>query len=84
MAAARTEIVAEMVANVWKVVVAEGDPVEDGDTLVILESMKMEIPVLCEGPGIVVELAVAEGDVVQEGDLIAVLADAQAQVSSST
>ena len=42
------EIRAEMVANVWKVVVAEGDSVEDGDTLVILESMKMEIPVIAE------------------------------------
>ncbi len=40
------EVRAEMVANVWKVVVAEGDKVADGDTLVILESMKMEIPVL--------------------------------------
>ena len=39
------EVRAEMVANVWKVVVAAGDAVEDGDTLVILESMKMEIPV---------------------------------------
>jgi biotin carboxyl carrier protein len=65
------EIRAEMVANVWKVVVAAGDRVEDGDTLVILESMKMEIPVLSEGGGTVVELAVNEGDVVQEGDLIA-------------
>ena len=42
------EVRAEMVANVWKVVAAEGDQVEDGDTLVILESMKMEIPVLAE------------------------------------
>jgi biotin carboxyl carrier protein len=65
------EIRAEMVANVWKVVVAAGDQVEDGDTLVILESMKMEIPVLSEGSGTVVEVAVNEGDVVQEGDLIA-------------
>ena len=60
-----------MVANVWKVVVAAGDQVSDGDTLVILESMKMEIPVVAESDGTVAELAVAEGDVVQEGDLIA-------------
>ena len=65
------EIRAEMVANVWKVVVAQGQSVEDGDTLVILESMKMEIPVLVESPGVVAEIAVNEGDVVQEGDLIA-------------
>jgi biotin carboxyl carrier protein len=62
-----------MVANVWKVVAAEGDSVADGDTLVILESMKMEIPVLAESDGTVSRLAVAEGDVVQEGDLIAVV-----------
>jgi acetyl-CoA carboxylase biotin carboxyl carrier protein len=59
------------VANVWKVVAAAGDSVEDGDTLVILESMKMEIPVLAESAGTIAEIAVSEGDVVQEGDLIA-------------
>lgn len=67
------EVRAEMVANVWKVVVSEGDSVSDGDTLVILESMKMEIPVVAEADGTVTELAVAEGDVVQEGDLIATI-----------
>ncbi|HKA68679.1 MAG TPA: biotin/lipoyl-binding carrier protein [Actinomycetes bacterium] len=67
------EIRAEMVANVWKVVVSEGDEVEEGDTLVILESMKMEIPVLAETSGRVTSLDVAEGDVIQEGDLIAVI-----------
>jgi acetyl-CoA carboxylase biotin carboxyl carrier protein len=65
------EIRAEMVANVWKVVAAQGDHVDDGDTLVILESMKMEIPVLAESAGTLTTLHVAEGDVVQEGDLIA-------------
>jgi biotin carboxyl carrier protein len=68
-----SEVRAEMVANVWKVVAAEGDAVADGDTLVILESMKMEIPVLAEDSGTLTKLAVAEGDVVQEGDLIAVI-----------
>jgi acetyl-CoA carboxylase biotin carboxyl carrier protein len=67
------EIRAEMVANVWKVVVAAGDTVEIGDTLVILESMKMEIPVITETSGKVSTLHVAEGDVVQEGDVIAVI-----------
>ena len=66
------EIRAEMVANVWKVVAAAGDEVSEGDTLVILESMKMEIPVVAESDG-VVSLAVNEGDVVQEGDLIATI-----------
>ena len=68
-----SEVRAEMVANVWKVVAAEGEAVADGDTLVILESMKMEIPVLAESAGTLTRLAVAEGDVVQEGDLIAVI-----------
>ena len=68
------EIRAEMVANVWKVVAAQGDHVDDGDTLVILESMKMEIPVLAEAAGTITGLHVAEGDVVQEGDLIAEIA----------
>jgi acetyl-CoA carboxylase biotin carboxyl carrier protein len=67
------EIHAEMVANVWKVVAKAGDEVEEGDTLVILESMKMEIPVIAEADGVVREIAVNEGDVVQEGDLIAVV-----------
>ena len=66
------EIRAEMVANVWKIVVADGDSVSDGDTLVILESMKMEIPVIAEADGSVM-IKVAEGDVVQEGDLIATI-----------
>ncbi|MBV9142308.1 MAG: biotin/lipoyl-binding carrier protein [Pseudonocardiales bacterium] len=67
------EIRAEMVANVWKIVVTEGDVVSNGDTLVILESMKMEIPVLSEVEGTVAKVAVSEGDVVQQGDLIAVV-----------
>ncbi|MBA2767563.1 MAG: biotin/lipoyl-binding carrier protein [Sporichthyaceae bacterium] len=67
------EIRAEMVANVWKVVATEGDEVADGDTLVILESMKMEIPVLAESAGTIAAMHVSEGDVVQEGDVIAVI-----------
>ena len=68
------EVRAEMVANVWKIVVQQGDAVADGDTLVILESMKMEIPVVAESSGTVSELRVEEGQVVQEGDVIAVIA----------
>jgi acetyl-CoA carboxylase biotin carboxyl carrier protein len=67
------EVRAEMVANVWKIVVQQGDAVTDGDTLVILESMKMEIPVVAESSGTVSELRVEEGQVVQEGDVIAVI-----------
>lgn len=67
------EVRAEMVANVWKVVATEGEHVDDGDTLVILESMKMEIPVMAEEAGKLTQLKVAEGDVVQEGDVLAVI-----------
>jgi len=67
------EVRAEMVANVLKVVAAEGDQIGAGDILVILESMKMEIPVLAEDAGTISAVHVAEGDVVQEGDLIVVV-----------
>ena len=67
------DIVAEMAANVMTVPVAVGQRIEAGETVVLLESMKMEIPVLSEASGTVLDLAVTEGDVVQEGDLIAVI-----------
>jgi acetyl-CoA carboxylase biotin carboxyl carrier protein len=70
----RHSIVAEIVGNVMSVVVSEGAHVEAGDTIVILESMKMEIPVLTEYGGVVKDVAVHEGDVVQEGDVLAVVA----------
>ena len=65
------EIHAEMVSSVWKVLVTPGTEVAAGDTLVILESMKMEIPVLTERAGTIGEMHVVEGEVLQEGDLIA-------------
>ena len=65
------EIHAEMVSSVWKVLVQPGATVAPGDAIVILESMKMEIPVLTERAGVVRELHVVEGEVLQEGDLIA-------------
>ena len=64
----RVEILAEMVANVINVTVEAGDRIEVGETVVLLESMKMEIPVLAEAGGTVVAVKVAAGDVVQEGD----------------
>ena len=67
------EIHAEIVANVMKVVGRVGDEVAEGATVVILESMKMEIPVLTESAGTLTKIAVKEGDVVQEHDLIAVV-----------
>ena len=66
-------VMAEMVASVWQIVTKAGDTVAPDDTLVILESMKMEIPVLAEVAGVVKEMAVVEGDVVNEGDWIAVI-----------
>ena len=65
-----TVVVAEMVANVMTVAVAPGDRVDAGDTVVLLESMKMEIPVLVEAPGTIRAVKVAPGDVVQEGDVL--------------
>jgi biotin carboxyl carrier protein len=62
-----------MVANVWKVVAAPGEPIGEGEALVILESMKMEIPVESPIAGVVHEMRVREGGVVQEGDVIAVV-----------
>ncbi|MEV1173777.1 biotin/lipoyl-binding carrier protein [Nonomuraea sp. NPDC049784] len=64
-------ITADIAANVWKVLVTEGSDVAAGDPLVILESMKMEIPIEAESAGTVTKLAVSEGDVLDEGDLIA-------------
>lgn len=63
-------VLAEMVANVVSVDVAVGDRVEEGQAVVLLESMKMEIPVLSDGTGTVARLGVEPGDVVQEGDVL--------------
>lgn len=65
-----SELVAEMVANVLRVEVAEGASVAVGDTVVLLESMKMEIPVIAEVAGVVTAVKVDVGDVVQEGDVL--------------
>lgn len=73
---------AEMVANVLEVSVAAGDRISIGETLLLLESMKMEIPVLAEISGEVREVAVAVGDVIQEGDPL-VLIDEQARSASN-
>jgi len=77
-------IQAEMVSNVWRIMVAVGDQVAPGDTVVILESMKMEIPVVCEAGGLITEIAVHEGEVIQEGDLIAVIDSAQPVVTDKS
>lgn len=66
-----TEVRADMSANVWKVIAKVGETVSDTDPIVILESMKMEVPVTPESTGTIIEIAVAEGDNIKEGDLIA-------------
>ncbi|QHE52334.1 acetyl-CoA carboxylase biotin carboxyl carrier protein subunit [Pontibacillus sp. HMF3514] len=67
------EVKANMAGSVWKIVVKEGEEVEDGQDLLILESMKMEIPIATEDDGTVKELKVKEGDFVNEGDVVAIL-----------
>lgn len=64
------DVRADMVANVMEIYVTEGDQINIGDTIVLLESMKMEIPVIAEESGEVTRIAVKVGDVVQEGDLL--------------
>ena len=65
-----TEILAEMVGNVLEVAVAPGDRIAPGDEVVLLESMKMEIPVIAEAAGVVRAVKVTPGDVVQEGTVL--------------
>jgi biotin carboxyl carrier protein len=67
------DVTAEVGGNVWKVLVAAGQKVAEGDTLVILECMKMEVPVLAPVSGTVADVKVAEGGAVDEGGLIAML-----------
>jgi acetyl-CoA carboxylase biotin carboxyl carrier protein len=68
-----TNVEAHITGTVWKVEVAVGDQVDEGDTVVILESMKMEMPVEAEDPGTVTEICCEEGQSVQEGDVLVVL-----------
>ncbi len=64
------EIKASMAGNVWKINVKEGEQVEIGDEVVILESMKMEIPIASEVSGVVKEITVSEGDFVNEDECL--------------
>lgn len=69
----KTEAKADVTGSVWKIVAAVGTRLEAGDTIMILESMKMEIPVLAEDGGTLLELSVVEGASVREGQVVAVL-----------
>jgi biotin carboxyl carrier protein len=66
-------VLAEIVGTIFSVDVAIGDAVDTGDPLVVLESMKMEIPVLAEAAGVVREISVGTGDTVSEGDQLMVV-----------
>jgi acetyl-CoA carboxylase biotin carboxyl carrier protein len=66
-------IEAHITGTVWKIEVKVGDQVDEGDTVVILESMKMEMPVEAEDPGKVAEIRCEEGQSVSEGDVLVVL-----------
>jgi acetyl-CoA carboxylase biotin carboxyl carrier protein len=68
-----SEIQAHITGTVWKIEVKPGDSVEEGDTVVILESMKMEMPVEAEDDGVIKEVLCAEGQAVAEGDALIVL-----------
>ena len=68
-----TDIEAHITGTVWKIEVEVGDTVEEGDAVVILESMKMEMPVEAEDPGVVAEILCTEGQSVSEGDTLVVL-----------
>jgi acetyl-CoA carboxylase biotin carboxyl carrier protein len=68
-----TDVEAHITGTVWKIEVEVGDSVEEGDTVVVLESMKMEMPVEAEDPGVVTEIRCEEGQSVAEGDTLVVL-----------
>jgi acetyl-CoA carboxylase biotin carboxyl carrier protein len=68
-----TEVKAELVGNVWKVEAQSGDAVNEDDVLLILESMKMEIPVVAPVAGTVREVLVKEQEVVREGQVLVVI-----------
>jgi acetyl-CoA carboxylase biotin carboxyl carrier protein len=70
-----SEIVAHITGTVWKIECAIGDHVEEGDTVAVLESMKMEMPVEAEESGRVSEILCAEGEAVSEGQVLVVLTD---------
>jgi acetyl-CoA carboxylase biotin carboxyl carrier protein len=69
----RIEVKAEVTGKVWKILVPVGERVEADDSVMVVESMKMEIPVISEEGGTVVELRVAEGDAVEDGQVVAIV-----------
>lgn len=70
---ARIEIKSEITGTVWQLKAKPGDQVESGDVLIVIESMKMEIPVITEDGGTVREILVKEKDAVSEGQVVAII-----------
>jgi len=70
---ARIEVLSEVTGKVWKIECPVGTQVQEEDPIMIIESMKMEIPVISAGTGSVVELLVAEGDPVEDGQVVAIV-----------
>ena len=70
---AELRVKSEIAGSVWKIEVAVGDSVAEDDPLVILESMKMEIPLLAPRSGVVREILVVEGEAIAEGDVAVIL-----------
>lgn len=70
---ARTEVKSEITGAVWKILVKPGDKIAADEPLIILESMKMEIPVLALDGGKVTEILVKEGDAISEGQTVAIM-----------
>ena len=68
-----TEIEAQIAGNVWKIEKSVGDPVDQEDVILIIESMKMEIPVESPCAGRLAEIRVSEGDAIEEGAVLAVI-----------
>lgn len=64
------DIKSEMTGSVWKILVEPGQQVNDGDTVIIIEAMKMEIPVVAMDSGKVAEILVKENDMVEDGEVV--------------
>lgn len=67
------DVEAHVTGSVWKIEIEVGDLVDDGDTLVIIESMKMEMPIEAEGGGRILEIRCSEGQLVSEGETLVVI-----------
>ena len=70
---ANIQVKSEVTGAVWKIEKQVGEAVAGGDTIMIIESMKMEIPVICEDAGTVTEFRVKEGDAITEGGVVAII-----------